>query len=114
MSVLNSDAGDFSVPMGNGLNLSPCGGGLFSVTGHSENKVCRLVNKDKVRILVVEDNELWGDTVNTAARMSRYGEPGVVVMTAATSSLIQGRFKLNRLGTFEVKGKGMVELVTCC
>lgn len=72
------------------------------------------MNKDKVRILVVEDNELWGDTVNTAARMNRYGEPGVVVMTAATSSLIQGRFKLNRLGTFEVKGKGMVELVTCC
>ena len=105
MNASNSCVDDFSFPFGDRVNPPSTRGGLVSVLDHL---VAGIVGKQKPQF------DLWGDTFNTAARMTRYGEPGVVVMTAATSRLIQDRFKLNRLGIFEVKGKGMVEIVTCC
>ncbi len=57
--------------------------------------------------------DLWGDTVNTASRMTRYGNPGTVTMTKLISEYIAGDFIVESLGEFEIKGKGAIEVVTC-
>ena len=57
--------------------------------------------------------DLWGDTVNTASRMTRYGKPGTVTMTKLTSGYVAGNYHVESLGEFEVKGKGVIEIVAC-
>jgi len=53
--------------------------------------------------------DLWGDTVNTAARMESHGEVGRVHVTAATRALIEPEFECESRGTLEIKGKGAME-----
>ncbi len=50
--------------------------------------------------------DLWGDTVNTAARMESHGVPGEVHVTDAVKHALQGRFEFEPRGTVDVKGKG--------
>lgn len=50
--------------------------------------------------------DIWGDTVNTAARMESHGEPGRVHVSAATHALIQRSFLCEPRGSIDVKGKG--------
>ena len=50
--------------------------------------------------------DIWGDPVNTAARMESHGEPGKIQMTEATYELLKDRFVCEPRGTIEVKGKG--------
>ena len=50
--------------------------------------------------------DIWGDTVNTAARMESHGEPGRVHVSGATHALIDGSFVCESRGDIEVKGKG--------
>lgn len=50
--------------------------------------------------------DIWGDPVNTAARMESHGEPGRIQVTEATAQLLRDRFLLEPRGTIEVKGKG--------
>lgn len=57
--------------------------------------------------------DLWGDTVNTASRMTRYGNPGTVTMTKLTSEYLASDFIVESLGEFEIKGKGVIEVVAC-
>jgi class 3 adenylate cyclase len=55
--------------------------------------------------------DLWGDTVNTAARMESHGVPGSVTLSghawAKVAPLCRGR----SLGTLSVKGKGQMEMM---
>jgi guanylate cyclase len=53
--------------------------------------------------------DLWGDTVNTAARMESTGEPGRVQISAATHALVEGALDCEPRGLIEVKGKGRME-----
>jgi class 3 adenylate cyclase len=53
--------------------------------------------------------DLWGDTVNTASRMESHGEIGEIHVSAETRALLESRFRLERRGTIEVKGKGELE-----
>jgi len=53
--------------------------------------------------------DVWGDTVNTAARMESHGEPGRVQVTAAVVRRLAGRFECVPRGTIDVKGKGALE-----
>ncbi len=53
--------------------------------------------------------DLWGDTVNTAARMESHGEPGRIQVTRATRDLLGDEFAVEPRGEIEVKGKGKVE-----
>jgi adenylate cyclase len=49
-----------------------------------------------------------GDTVNTASRLeSSVAKPGMVVIGANTSALVEGLFECRALGTFKVKGKAL-------
>lgn len=50
--------------------------------------------------------DLWGDTVNVAARMASSGVAGGVQVTAATRARLGDRFHAERRGEVEVKGRG--------
>lgn len=50
--------------------------------------------------------DLWGDTVNTAARMESHGLPGCIQVTEATYQKLKRRYHLAKRGIINVKGKG--------
>jgi class 3 adenylate cyclase len=52
--------------------------------------------------------DLWGDTVNTAARMETHGLPGRTQVTQATYERLREAYDLEARGEIEVKGKGRV------
>ncbi len=53
--------------------------------------------------------DIWGDTVNTAARMESHGVPGRIHISTASYELIKEEFMCEPRGTIEVKGKGQME-----
>ena len=54
--------------------------------------------------------DLWGDTVNTASRMESQGVAGCIQVTERTYRRLRDRYRFERRGPIQVKGKG--ELVT--
>ncbi len=52
--------------------------------------------------------DLWGDTVNTAARMESHSEPGYIQLTDDTRKLLAGKFDLEPRGVLTVKDKGVM------
>ncbi len=50
--------------------------------------------------------DLWGDTVNTAARMESQGVPGRIQVTPAVESRLRDRYRFAARGGLNVKGKG--------
>ena len=55
--------------------------------------------------------DLWGDAVNLAARMTRFGRHGVVTMTEDTWLKVSNRYQGQSLGTHTVKGKGEMNII---
>jgi adenylate cyclase len=53
--------------------------------------------------------DVWGDAVNTAARMEQTGEPGRIQVTAEAQKRLEEKFILEPRGAIEVKGKGTIE-----
>jgi adenylate cyclase len=53
--------------------------------------------------------DVWGDTVNTASRMESHSLPGRIQLSAATRAALGDRFRAERRGMVEIKGKGMME-----
>jgi class 3 adenylate cyclase len=54
--------------------------------------------------------DVWGDTVNTAARIERAGRPGAVALSAGAWERVKARCRGESLGTIDLKGKGPMEL----
>lgn len=54
--------------------------------------------------------DIWGDTVNVAARMEQHCEPGRVNISHDTYSLIGNEFKCDPRGEIEVKHKGLIKM----
>lgn len=56
--------------------------------------------------------DIWGDTVNTAARMESSGQVGQVNISQQTYELIKGdsQFNFKARGKIEAKGKGEIEM----
>ena len=52
--------------------------------------------------------DLWGDTVNVAARMESTGVAGRIHLSEATSVLLRDEFELEPRGQIEIRGKGMM------
>jgi adenylate cyclase len=50
--------------------------------------------------------DVWGDTVNVASRMETTGPEGEIQVSPDTYELLQGKFRLEKLGTVDIKGKG--------
>jgi class 3 adenylate cyclase len=52
--------------------------------------------------------DLWGATVNLASRMQSSGVPNCIQVSATTSELLQGKFRLTPRGSITCKGIGEV------
>jgi len=52
--------------------------------------------------------DLWGDTVNTAARMQTYGVEGAIQVSQETYRRLRDRYRFEDRGLIEMKGKGEV------
>jgi class 3 adenylate cyclase len=52
--------------------------------------------------------DLWGDTVNTAARMESHGIPGQIQVSERSFSLLRDDFELEERGPIQVKDKGVM------
>ena len=50
--------------------------------------------------------DIWGDTVNTAARMEQNSEPGKINISQTTFDLIKDKFNCTYRGEIEAKNKG--------
>lgn len=55
--------------------------------------------------------DVWGDAVNTAARITAAGQPGAVTVAGETWLLIRRDCRGRSLGIVSLKGKGDVELI---
>ena len=53
--------------------------------------------------------DLWGDTVNTAARMESHGVPDEIQVTEEVYARLKDRYRFDIRGPVEIKGKGVME-----
>jgi class 3 adenylate cyclase len=54
--------------------------------------------------------DIWGDTVNLAARMEQSGVPGKINISQHTYELVKGRFNCVHRGRIEAKNKGEIDM----
>ena len=54
--------------------------------------------------------DIWGDTVNTAARMEQNCEPSRINISQTTYELVKDNFKCEYRGEIDAKGKGMLKM----
>jgi adenylate cyclase len=54
--------------------------------------------------------DIWGDTVNTAARMEQNSEAGKINISQTTYELVKDGFNCEYRGEVEVKGKGVMKM----
>ena len=54
--------------------------------------------------------DIWGDTVNTAARMQQNSQPGKINISQTTYELISEKFKCTFRGEIDAKNKGMLNM----
>jgi adenylate cyclase len=57
--------------------------------------------------------DLWGDTVNVAARIAAHAKPGAVLTSASSWRFVQHRGRGLSIGLVDIKGKGPIELIEC-
>jgi class 3 adenylate cyclase len=57
--------------------------------------------------------DVWGDTVNVAARLSDLGEIGAVHLSETAWRRLDGRVRAQPLGPVTLKGKGEIEVYRC-
>lgn len=54
--------------------------------------------------------DIWGDTVNTAARMEQTSEPGKINISGTTYNLIKDQFACTYRGKMQAKNKGEIDM----
>ena len=54
--------------------------------------------------------DIWGDTVNTAARMEQNSEPGKINISQTTYELVKDKFNCVYRGEIEAKNKGLMKM----
>jgi adenylate cyclase len=54
--------------------------------------------------------DIWGDTVNTAARMEQNSEAGRINISETTYDLVKDKFACEYRGELEAKGKGVMKM----
>ncbi|PLS21887.1 adenylate/guanylate cyclase domain-containing protein [Neptunicoccus cionae] len=54
--------------------------------------------------------DVWGDTVNTAARLETFGTNGKIQVTAETKAILESQFDFEERGKVSIKGKGDLDL----
>jgi class 3 adenylate cyclase len=71
---------------------------------HSGPVVAGVIGKQKFAY------DLWGDTVNTAARMEAHGIAGEIQVTPETRALLKPNYHLEERGWIDIKGKGLIQV----
>jgi class 3 adenylate cyclase/tetratricopeptide (TPR) repeat protein len=71
---------------------------------HSGNVVAGIVGLKKFAY------DIWGDTVNTAARMEQNSEPGKINISSSTYELVRANFDCHYRGKFDTKNKGSLDM----
>ena len=71
---------------------------------HSGNVVAGIVGVKKFAY------DIWGDTVNTAARMEQKSEAGKINISQNTYELVKGKYNCSYRGEVEAKNKGMLKM----
>ena len=54
--------------------------------------------------------DIWGDTVNIAARMEQNSNAGKINISGSTYELVKDKFKCEHRGKIEAKNKGMIDM----
>jgi class 3 adenylate cyclase len=54
--------------------------------------------------------DIWGDTVNTAARMEQHSEAGKINISGSTHALTKDLFQFEYRGKLEAKNKGEIDM----
>ncbi len=54
--------------------------------------------------------DIWGDTVNTAARMEQNSLPGKINVSATTFEIVKDKFSFTYRGKIEAKNKGEIDM----
>jgi class 3 adenylate cyclase len=54
--------------------------------------------------------DIWGDTVNTAARMEQNSEAGKINISGSTYELVKDQFHCEHRGKITAKGKGEIDM----
>ncbi len=57
--------------------------------------------------------DVWGDTVNTAARIEAIGKPGTVNLSGRAWQTLHGQARGRSLGLVDLKGKEPLEVIRC-
>ncbi len=55
--------------------------------------------------------DVWGDTINTAARLESYGSPDCIHMTKATYDLLNKKEEKSEEKSIEIRGKGLMDTI---
>ena len=71
---------------------------------HSGNVVAGIVGVKKFAY------DIWGDTVNTAARLEQNSEAGKINISEVTHELVKDKFNCTYRGEIEAKNKGMLKM----
>jgi adenylate cyclase len=74
----------------------------FRIGIHSGTVVAGVIGKKKFSY------DLWGDAVNTAARLEAHGLSGEIQVSAQVRDLLKDKFRFVERGLVELKGKGPV------
>ena len=73
---------------------------------HSGPAVSGVIGKSKFAF------DVWGDTINTAARLESNGEPGKIHLSQTTFGLLDKNSSFNvRSQSFSMKGKGVMQTI---
>lgn len=54
--------------------------------------------------------DIWGDTVNTAARMEQNSEPGKINISSVTHGMVEDQYNFTYRGKIEAKNKGQIDM----
>jgi len=71
---------------------------------HTGNVVAGIVGVKKFAY------DIWGDTVNTAARMEQNSEPGKINISSSTYELVKDEFECKYRGEISAKNKGQLAM----
>src|SRR5207248_1320517 len=74
----------------------------FRVGIHSGPVVAGVIGKKKFSF------DLWGDSVNTAARLESHGVPGEIQVSAHFRERLKDKFRFVERGIIDIKGKGEI------
>lgn len=86
----------------------------FEQLGHNTFEIRIGINSGSVIAGIVGVDkfayDIWGDTVNIAARMEQNSTPGRINISGSTYELIKDKFKCTYRGKIEAKNKGEIDM----